>query len=115
MKRMIGYLALICLVLAFFAPCSFGEFDIYTFKKDRVDQELSGNRGYISGKPSNIPETKRNLKRTLIGVDVELAVGSDEEAPAAAEPRPEKVSSTMPRSKEPVTVVGNEDEEQWIK
>ncbi|MFH1411782.1 MAG: hypothetical protein ABIG55_03960 [Candidatus Omnitrophota bacterium] len=46
--------------------------EVYTFKKDRVDQELEGNRGYLTGKPSSIPSKKRTDERVLIGVDVEL-------------------------------------------
>ena len=46
--------------------------DVYTFKRKRVDQELSGNRGYLSGKPSYVPSKKKSEKRTLIGVDVEV-------------------------------------------
>lgn len=99
--------------------------EVYTFKKDRVDQDLSsGNRGYISGEPKDIPEKKRNLKRTLIGVDIEVPgiIDTDTE-------EPEKKESTTPktcpkrldkggqpvRSDEPVTVISDSEEEQWIK
>ena len=93
--------------------------DIYTFKKDRIDQEISGNQGYLSGQPKNGPEKKRNLKRTLIGVDVEIGAGggSEKEEPVATEERQEKYI-TEKRSKTPqnVTVVEKETyEEEYIK
>ena len=52
--------------------------DIYTFKKDRVDQEIDGNQGYIMGKPKEIPTKPRKSKRTLIGIDVELPMTASE-------------------------------------
>lgn len=66
------------IAMTFFASAG-SAMDIYTFKKDRVDQNLeSGNRGYLSGSPP--PEDKdRNLKRTLIGVDIELAGTAEDE------------------------------------
>ena len=46
---------------------------VYLFQKDRVDQRMGGNRGYITGTPP--PAAPReNLKRTLIGVDIELPI-----------------------------------------
>lgn len=48
--------------------------DVYTFKKDRVDQKINeDNVGYLSGKPNNLQGTDRNVKRTLIGIDVDLS------------------------------------------
>lgn len=45
--------------------------DIYTFKKERVDQEISGNQGYLAGDaPAPAP---RDTKRTLIGIDVDMS------------------------------------------
>ena len=52
--------------------------DIYTFKKDRVDQEIDGNQGYIMGKPKEVPTKPRKSKRTLIGIDVELPMTASE-------------------------------------
>ncbi len=46
--------------------------DIYTFKKERVDQELKGNRGYLSGKAPARPSGGMKKERTLIGIDIEL-------------------------------------------
>ncbi|MFC1570888.1 hypothetical protein ACFL4E_03805 [Candidatus Omnitrophota bacterium] len=72
------------LIVATFSATTFFAYagnamDIYTFKKDRVDQNLEGgNRGYISGSPP--PADKdRDLKRTLIGVDIELAGTADDD------------------------------------
>ena len=55
--------------------------EVYTFQKDRVDQKLSGNQGYLKGEA---PESTspRKTKRTLIGVDVALPGGGDVEEPA---------------------------------
>ncbi|MFH1878890.1 MAG: hypothetical protein ABH883_08795 [Candidatus Omnitrophota bacterium] len=49
---------------------------VYTFKKERVDQDIKGNRGYVQGNVPDIKEKNRNSKRTLIGIDIELS-GSD--------------------------------------
>lgn len=81
--------------------------DIYTFKKDRVDQELRGNRGYLFGKPKDIPEVKRNLKRTLIGIDIEIgAIVTPLKTETSSETRNERQVEEVK-----VTVV----EEEWIK
>ncbi|MDD4956586.1 MAG: hypothetical protein PHH49_03895 [Candidatus Omnitrophica bacterium] len=62
--------------------------EIYTFQKDRVDQKISGNQGYLQG---TAPATTapRNTKRTLIGVDVALPMEGSEE-PAESAPVAEK-------------------------
>jgi len=44
----------------------------YTFKQERVDQEISGNRGTIMGEVSPAPAIRTVPKRTVIGVDVEI-------------------------------------------
>ena len=46
--------------------------DIYTFTKDRVDQQVDGNQGYVEGKVPAAPKKKDIPQRTMIGVDVEL-------------------------------------------
>lgn len=43
----------------------------YTFEVERTDQEIAGNRGYISGEASEEVE-ERKATRTWVGVDVEL-------------------------------------------
>jgi len=90
--------------------------DIYKFKKDRVDQSLGGNRGYISGKPEGLPESAGCRKRTLIGIDIELPAGSypggkdlpQEEAVSAEE----TVTKTRGGKEK---VVHTEEAESWIK
>jgi len=67
MKKLILF-TLFCFV---FIVCKAFAVDVYTFKKDRVDQDLNGNRGYIVGTPPK-QEDNRNKKRTLIGIDVEI-------------------------------------------
>ena len=124
------------MAVTFFAAYS-NALDIYTFKKDRVDQDLStGNRGYISG-TAPVDEKKRNLKRTLIGVDIELTdiLGDDEydeydETDKEEAKKPESQGQakmtierevTKPAEKEPIKegAAKNrkkvETEEDWIK
>jgi len=52
---------------------------IYTFEKDRVDQRMEGNRGYVKGTPPSEPIKKGVAKRTMIGVDVEVPLLPGEE------------------------------------
>lgn len=87
---------------------------VYTFKKDRVDQSVKGNRGYILGEAPGTPVTERKAKRTLIGVDIDVPAelfppfGKDLEE--RGEPA-EKVSGYV----EPEKVEKVEAEEEWIK
>lgn len=53
---------------------------VYTFEKDKVDQRIEGNRGYIIGAPPPAPVEKETPKRTLIGVDVEMGLLPGEKA-----------------------------------
>jgi len=56
----------------------------YTFKQERVDQEISGNRGTIAGEVTPAPAIRTVPKRTVIGVDVEIPafVNYGKKAPA---------------------------------
>ncbi len=75
----IRILALI-IVAIMVAGCS--SVDVYTFKKDRVDQRVAGNQGQIMG--GNPPETRpENPERTLIGVDIELVGGGSDHSSSA--------------------------------
>jgi hypothetical protein len=110
MRKIFGLVVVICFVVSLLSGVKADAIDVYTFKKDRVDQNLDGNRGYLMGKPKDMTGGDRNIKRTLIGVDIELPAGSsysdDEEAPQA------KTSSKKDKSS---TVVGDETKEDWIK
>ena len=65
-------LALIVLISLIVTGCS--NVRTYTFKKDRVDQRVEGNRGYLSGSPPPAPVEREASKRTLIGVDIEVPI-----------------------------------------
>lgn len=113
---------LLCLFIVIcFALSGCTRVDVYTFKKERVDQKTEGNGGYIIGQKPNV-EKERNLKRTLFGVDVEM-VGSSKGDEGTAVNTPAKKSETVKEIKgsdEPVTVrtvpapIKN-TEEDWIK
>jgi len=48
----------------------------YTVEMDRVDQEISGNRGVIMGTPPAVSETEQVKKtRTIYNIEVELPSG----------------------------------------
>ena len=81
--------------------------EIYTFKKKRVDQQLKGNRGYISGTaPAPGP---RDDKRTIIGIDIELpSIGGDD----YEEEYVEETKNSSKQSSKAVTVVSDEN---WVK
>lgn len=53
---------------------------VYTFKRDRVDQGIDGNRGYIIGTSPQAPAQKEVPKRTMIGVDIEMGLLPGEKA-----------------------------------
>ncbi|UCD55809.1 MAG: hypothetical protein JSV93_03230 [Candidatus Omnitrophota bacterium] len=66
----------------------------YTFKRDRVDQQIEGNRGYAMGAPPLAAEGE-TPKRTLIGIDIEMGL--------------------LPGEKARVDFGKNETQEEWIK
>jgi hypothetical protein len=106
MKRYLICVFMISGVLGFaLAECA-GAVDVYTFKKERVDQELKGNRGYLMGQPPAV-ETSASRKRTLIGVDVEVPFTSScpEEDMTSSE-EPVKSSDFQPETQ---TVVSSSD------
>jgi LysM repeat protein len=48
----------------------------YTVEMDRVDQEISGNRGVIMGTPPAVNETEQEKKtRTIYNIEIELPSG----------------------------------------
>ena len=67
------------------AGCS--DVNVYTVKKDRVDQAMRGNRGYIMGTPPPAPITGEVPKRTMINVDIEIPVLPFEKIKTTKSPR----------------------------
>lgn len=68
MKRLIAYgLPLIALVLS---GCITR---VTPYEVDRVDQELKGNRGIVSGKTYDFPEAERKKTKTMYNIEIELS------------------------------------------
>lgn len=96
--------------------------EIYKFQKDRVDQNLQGNQGYLEGQVPEATDVPRKTKRTLIAVDIELPTSSEsakeEEAMQETSSSASGVNANMktePQVPEKVVVVEEEEEEYWIK
>ena len=88
--------------------------DVYTFKKERVDQAVAGNRGYLTGQAPEGVAGPRSSKRTLIGIDIEVPgefVGSGRSAGKEAGTQPEK--ALVPKAGEKME--HTEEAEVWIK
>jgi hypothetical protein len=64
---------LLVAILLILAGCS-NVSSPYLITKDRVDQEIEGNRGYLLGTPPPAPARRDVPKRTLIGIDVEIPI-----------------------------------------
>ncbi|MBN1354463.1 MAG: hypothetical protein JW994_07325, partial [Candidatus Omnitrophica bacterium] len=64
-------LLLITILLIGVALAGCTDVKTYTFKKERVDQRIEGNRGYLIGTPPPVPVEKNVPKRTMIGIDIE--------------------------------------------
>ena len=110
--------ALIIAIGVFISGCGTTKFGIdtvkvYKTKKDRVDQSITGNRGYIVGESPEGPVPERKRQRTMIIVDIDVPddfiigeIGKDlpeeEDAPS------EKTSGYVTR--EEIT-----ESEEWIK
>lgn len=124
-------LAVLLPVCAFLPARAYAAMDIYTFKKERVDQELDrGNRGYLSGRPSDMDDGDRSTQRTLIGIDIELSGEEEKGGASSASPGDAGKRGSAPGRKAPEgkrrgpapakkTVVYEEqeevDESEWIK
>lgn len=114
---------LLCLLIVIcFALSGCTRVDVYTFKKERVDQKTEGNGGYIMGQKPAV-EKERNPKRTLFGVDVEMVGSSKGDEGTAVSTTSKKSSAAVEDAKgadEPVTVRTvpapiKKTEEDWIK
>jgi len=123
---------LILLVVINFLITGCTRMDVYTFKKERVDQSLKGNQGYIVGEKPETAEVQRDTKRTLFGLDVELpdlsskkrgseGVQEKDVKEAKEAPAPRKAESrakkTEPQRVKTMKVQPKkvETEEDWIK
>jgi hypothetical protein len=125
MKKVFSLSIVAMFIIAIFSVLTADAIEVYTFKKDRVDQEIHGNQGYLMGNaPAQTGE--RNLKRTLIGVDIELPGGDSSSKTTATEAKkqkplpPKKTKGTEVEIKEkepvkPAPVVEEEEEDNWIK
>ncbi len=106
---MYKFVTLIILASFFIAGCS--GVDVYTFKKERVDQGIQGNEGYIMGKKLETAGDLSNRKRTIIGVDVDM-----EEFGIRTSGGEETVSVTPAKEAVKETVVETKKKsEDWIK
>lgn len=90
--------------------------ETYTFKKERVDQAVAGNRGYLMGTPPPAPIVRETPKRTLIGIDMEIGIlpGEKIELPPSEVRAPEEESVSIKTGVgKPATSL--KEEEEWIK
>ena len=119
------YIILLLVLSLVLAGCgSYGPVRTYTFKKERVDQSLEGNRGYVEGTPPPASEALETRKRTIIGIDVELPPYKEEERGSVVKERPltkeglvkeKPVMQLLPPKEEYIKGEKVEDEEEWIK
>ena len=101
--------------------------EIYTFTKDRVDQKIEGNQGYLVGTPVEKVSDNRSTTRTLIGIDILLPGSSKVETETAVqeEKKPVQKEAEVVReiiieegpakSQQAVIETKEEIEEDWIK
>ena len=107
--------ALICLIVCVFylTGCSKWVVRTSSWRKPRVDQELSGNRGFIQGEAVSAPQEPRFKKRRVYHIEVEIPdVAAKKETTAAAGPEKDQeiwgnqgyIYSAQPRAtkKEPI-------------
>jgi len=94
----------------------------YKFKKDRVDQRVEGNRGYLLGTPPPAPVVREVPKRTMIGIDIEIPVLPGEKADLSSEEEVRYEEETiiemkgpLPSASETKETVKEETEEDWVK
>jgi len=123
---MMRFLVLLIIAGLMVSGCS--SVDVYTFKKERVDQDIKGNEGYVEGEKPAGEEKPRNPKRTLFGVDIEMAGSDDDydEEEVKTErsdlPSEDKITDTDKagaKASQPGSVetkkYRSHEEDQWIK
>ena len=115
------HLIVVILILSVaLAGCS--NVKVYKFKKDRVDQRVEGNRGYLLGTPPPAPVVRDVPKRTMIGIDVEIPVLPGEKVELLPEEGVRYEEETiiemkgpLPSASEKKEAVKEESKEEWIK
>ncbi|MFC1479830.1 hypothetical protein ACFL5Y_00055 [Candidatus Omnitrophota bacterium] len=118
MRKIFAVLVIASFITAGCASSGQKPVEVYTFKKDRVDQEITGNRGYLKGTPPPVPED-RDTQRTLIGVDIELPArligGDDEEAGEMVKAQPKKTAAAVKTQVKAKKKKAKPAKEDWIK
>lgn len=123
-------LAVIFLLLASIALSGCSNVRAYTFKKDRVDQEPEGNRGYLHGTPPPTPIGEPK-KRTMFGLDIEIPLLPGERESVSREevvvveedvyyeePYSQEETNFEPKKQASPSVIEEDviiDEEEWVK
>ncbi len=75
MKRLIVYI--LPLVAFILSGCVTR---VVPYEVDRVDQELKGNRGIVTGKVEDLPETKEKKTRRMYSIEIELPSRTDRDS-----------------------------------
>ena len=99
---------LVLVLIATFMLTGCAGVEVYTFKKDRVDQSETGNQGYLMGDAPQAQAKEAPSKRTLIGVDIEIAQSPSKSSgtQASFDTPPAKTSgcAVEPKAKESVYI-----------
>lgn len=103
------YKVLAVIIVSIIALTGCSNVDVYTFKKERVDQIEKGNKGYLTGEAPE-SDQKRNPNRTLIGIDIDMGSASG----TSSSRDPEKSSKTI-KTKSDEGTVTTVVEEEYIK
>ncbi|PIU42356.1 MAG: hypothetical protein COS99_00760 [Candidatus Omnitrophica bacterium CG07_land_8_20_14_0_80_42_15] len=109
MKRVLGFVSIVVFV-TIISGCSIKAAMV---ERDRVDQNISGNRGVIKGEVKPVQKSEVPPKRTYMNVDVDLKSMQEikqEFSPKKKEPMPDKdlwgnkgsLSSSETRAKEEI-------------
>ncbi|MFQ5952835.1 MAG: hypothetical protein ACE5JK_05465 [Candidatus Omnitrophota bacterium] len=74
MMKVLAMLIIVSLMLSGCGTTKFGieNVKIYKTKRDRVDQAIKGNQGYITGVTPSGPVEERKSQRTLIVIDIDV-------------------------------------------
>ena len=124
MKYLVVFVLLLSMVLTGCANTK-----VYTFKKDRVDQEREGNRGYMLGTPPPAPDRAETPQRTMFGLDIEVdylpgegkdapqretVVYEEEDVYVEEAPAPQ-TTNFEPKTEEPAPIEKRSTPDEWVK